>query len=387
MSFLEIRFSVLIELGLLAFLASFCVSLLIIVSRSWHGRFSNDHDLDGVQKVHTAAVPRIGGVAVLLGIVTGLVMFAWLRPEILDSRTSDKVLALIAVAAPAFLAGFLEDVTKKVSVKVRLLATILSPILASWALNATITRINIWGIDLLLMFVPLAVCFTALAVAGVANAINIIDGFNGLSSGAVILIASGLSFVAWQNNDGFVLLLGALCIGATLGFFVFNYPMGKLLLGDGGAYLLGFLLAEMAVLLARNPQVNVWKLLGICAYPVIEVMFSMYRRKYIKKVSPSAADALHLHTLVYRRVVFAAIPKSAQRPWVRNAGVALYILPVVACCVAASALYGGHMAVAFSFIVVQSLIYVVAYRRLVLGRRNGPRLRGYGGRPEAPQQR
>jgi UDP-N-acetylmuramyl pentapeptide phosphotransferase/UDP-N-acetylglucosamine-1-phosphate transferase len=182
------------------------------------------------------------------------------------------------------------------------------------------------------------------------------------------------------------MLLGALCIGATLGFLVFNYPLGKLFLGDGGAYFLGFWVAEMAVLLVRHPEINAWKVLGICGYPVIEVMFSIYRRKFIKKVSPGAADALHLHTLIYRRVVFTVVPRNTQRPWLRNAAVSLYIVPVVACCVAASALLGDQVSTAVALVVAQLFVYVAAYRRLVHGRWSVSNLFTIGDSEEAPQQ-
>lgn len=376
----------LIKLGVLAFAASFCMSLLIVVSQRWHGKLSHDHDLDGVQKVHTTAVPRVGGIAVLLGIVGGFWLFNHFWPEALTSKRAYRLAALIAVAAPAFMAGIIEDVTKKVSVKVRLAATILSALLASFAISATVTEMNIWGFDLLLLFTPFAVCVTALLVAGGANAINIIDGFNGLSSATLILMAAGLGYVAWESNDQFVMLLSVLCIGATLGFLVFNYPYGKLFLGDGGAYFLGFWVAEMAVLLVRHPEINAWKVLGICGYPVIEVMFSIYRRKFIKKVSPGAADALHLHTLIYRRVVFAAVPRNSERPWQRNAAVSLYIVPVVACCIMASALFGDHVPVALALVVLQILIYLAAYRRLVHGRWSMPSLPAFGTAQESPQQ-
>jgi UDP-N-acetylmuramyl pentapeptide phosphotransferase/UDP-N-acetylglucosamine-1-phosphate transferase len=356
-------------LGLATFVASFCMSLLIVISERWHGKISHDHDLKGVQKVHTTAVPRIGGVAVLVGVMAGLYVYVQLWPTVIPTARLYELTRLIAVGAPAFVAGIVEDLTKKVSVKVRLAATIISALLASLMLGATVTEVDIWGVDTLLLVTPVAVCVTALLVAGGANAINIIDGFNGLSSSTLMLMAAGLGFVAWQNNDQFVALLAAMCIGATLGFFVLNYPFGKLFLGDGGAYFLGFWVAEMAVLLlVRRPEVNAWQVLGICGYPVIEVMFSIYRRKFIKKVSPGAADALHLHTLIYRRVVFPMVPRSVTRPWQRNATVVLFIVPAVACCVAASALLGRQVIVAIALVLAQLMIYIGTYRRLVHGR-------------------
>ena len=65
----------LFQLGLIAFAASLVVSMLIVMSQKWHGGLSHDHDLDGVQKVHTTAVPRIGGLGVIVGILLGCIAF------------------------------------------------------------------------------------------------------------------------------------------------------------------------------------------------------------------------------------------------------------------------------------------------------------------------
>jgi UDP-N-acetylmuramyl pentapeptide phosphotransferase/UDP-N-acetylglucosamine-1-phosphate transferase len=358
-----------IEIGAVALAASFTISLLLVMSQKWHGKLSHDHDLDGVQKVHTTAVPRIGGIAVLGGVMLGLFLFELLFPGEMKPSRSTRILLLLGASMPAFLAGLIEDVTKRVSVRVRLAATALSAMVASAALGATVTELDIWGIDALLVIMPFAIVVTAVVVAGGANAINIIDGFNGLSGSTIVIMAAGLSAVALQYGDAFVAILGALCIGATLGFLLLNYPSGKMFLGDGGAYFLGFWVSEMAVLLlVRHPGVNAWQVLGICAYPVIEVLFSIYRRRFIKKVSPGAPDALHLHTLVFRRFVSRHVPYDAGRPWKRNAAVVCVIAPVVAGCVVATVLLGKSTAASFALVLAQLAMYIAVYGRLVRGR-------------------
>jgi UDP-N-acetylmuramyl pentapeptide phosphotransferase/UDP-N-acetylglucosamine-1-phosphate transferase len=282
---------------------------------------------------------------------------------------SHEIYLLLAAGLPAFVAGLVEDFTKRVSVKARLAATALSAVIASAVLGATVNELDLWGVDTLLAITPFAVLVTAIVVAGGSNAINIIDGFNGLSSSTIIIMAAGLAAVGFQHGDTLVVTLGALGIGATLGFLAVNYPRGKLFLGDGGAYFLGFWVSEMAVLLlVRNASVNAWQVLAICAYPVIEVLFSMYRRKMIQKVSPGAPDALHLHTLVFRRLVFKHVRIDAARPWKRNAAVACVIAPVVAVCVSTSVLLGASAAVSLLIVLAQLAIYVVVYGRLVRGR-------------------
>jgi UDP-N-acetylmuramyl pentapeptide phosphotransferase/UDP-N-acetylglucosamine-1-phosphate transferase len=359
----------LFQLALIAFAASFMVSLLIVRSQKWHGGLSHDHDLDGVQKVHTTAVPRIGGLGVIAGILLGCVAFQKLFQDAQESALRVEMFLLLIASLPAFLAGLIEDFTKRVSVRMRLMATALSALVASALLGATVSELDLWGVDALLAFTPFALLVTAIVVAGGSNAINIIDGFNGLSSSTIVIMAAGLAAVALRCGDNLVASLGVLGIGATLGFMMLNYPRGRLFLGDGGAYFLGFWVSEMAVLLlVRNSSVNAWQVLSICAYPVIEVLFSIYRRRFIQKVSPGAPDALHLHTLVYRRLVFKYVDKSSRNPWKRNAAVACIIPPVVAVCVAVSVLVGTSIAMSMLTVLAQVVIYVVVYGRLVRGR-------------------
>jgi UDP-N-acetylmuramyl pentapeptide phosphotransferase/UDP-N-acetylglucosamine-1-phosphate transferase len=356
------------QLGLTVFFASFSVCLLVVLSQKWHGGLSHDHDLGGVQKVHTTAVPRIGGVGVVAGLVLGFLLFRSRFEGPASLLDASGVFLLLAASLPAFLAGLIEDVTKRVSVRARLAATALSAVIASALLGAIVNEMNLWGVDALLAFTPFAVLVTAIVVAGGSNAINIIDGFNGLSASTIIIMSGGFAAVALQHNDQFVAMLAVLGIGATLGFLAVNYPSGKLFLGDGGAYFLGFWVSEMAVLLVRNPSVSAWQVLAICAYPVIEVLFSIYRRRMIQNVSPGAPDALHLHTLVYRRVVFKHVSKDPARPWKRNAAVVCVIAPVVAACVAVSAAIGASTPVSLLIVLAQVGIYVGVYGRLVRGR-------------------
>jgi UDP-N-acetylmuramyl pentapeptide phosphotransferase/UDP-N-acetylglucosamine-1-phosphate transferase len=358
-----------VMLGLTALVVSFAISQMIVRSQKWHGSLSHDHDLDGVQKVHTAAVPRIGGLAVIGGILLGLVLFQQMFPgEVSPSRAS-RIYLLLGASLPAFVAGLIEDFTKRVSVRMRLAATALSALVASLALGATVNELDIWGLDSLLAITPLAIVATAVFVAGGSNAINIIDGFNGLSGSAIIIMSAGLAAVGLQVGDTFVAVLGALCAGATLGFLMLNYPSGKLFLGDGGAYFLGFWVSEMAVLLlVRHPELSAWQILAICGYPIIEVLFSIYRRKFVRKVSPGAPDALHLHGLVFRRLVFKHVRHDAQRPWKRNAMVPCFIAPAVAACVAVSVCFGHSTLASLTIVAAQVVLYVAVYGRLVRGR-------------------
>lgn len=128
---------------------------------------------------------------------------------------------------------------------------------------------------------------TALAVAGLANAINIIDGFNGLAAIVATMMFLSLALVAFHVGDVFVLSCALVMAGAILGFFLWNFPGGHIFLGDGGAYLIGFMLGELAVLLTmRHTEVSAWYPVLMFIYPIFETLFSIYRKQFLRGISP-----------------------------------------------------------------------------------------------------
>lgn len=341
---------------------------LLIVTQRWHGRYSHDKDLGGVQKFHHVAVPRIGGLAIIaaLALTTGLA--GSLLTRVSDNLQHWTWIMLLA-SLPAFAFGMLEDVTKRVPVRVRLTATFASALLGSWLLGATVHHLNIWGVDQLLQFGPIALVVTAVVVAGGANAVNIIDGFNGLAATTVLIMAGGYGLIAFHAHDVVLVAFALLLASAALGFLLLNFPTGRLFLGDGGAYFLGFGVAELAVLLlVRHPEINAWWVLSVCSYPVIEVLFSIYRRKVVRKSTPGAPDGMHLHTLVFRRLVPRLVPVASSSSWVRNATVTCVIAPLVALSTWGAAVLGSGTSTAVAIVALQTLVYVSVYRRLVRGR-------------------
>ena len=283
-----------------SFLVSFLFTLWVLRYGHWHARFTADSDLSGIQKFHTVAVPRIGGLGIFLGMALALGVRYFENTEV-----GLFGLLLIAASLPAFISGLTEDLTKRVGVKVRLLATMVSAGLAGYFLNAWLGSVQVLGIDNLMLSYPvLAIAITCFAVGGVANAFNIIDGYNGLSSMVAVIILLGSASVAFQVNDFSIMIAALSMIGALLGFLVFNYPRGLIFLGDGGAYFVGFWIAELSVLLtARHPEVSKWFPLLLCLYPIFETVFTIYRRMALKRKHPGMPDALHLHQFIYMRIV------------------------------------------------------------------------------------
>ncbi|RJG01292.1 MraY family glycosyltransferase [Noviherbaspirillum sedimenti] len=351
-----------------ALIASLTVSVLIVFTERWHGRYSFDNDFHGVQKVHKNPVPRTGGIALMTGILVASVFGIFGYSSGVPQVNESGIFKLLLAATPALLAGLIEDMTKNVSVKMRLIATFASAILAAWLLGAHLPRLDFWGLDGVLHLIPVSLAITAFAVAGVTNSINIVDGFNGVAGGAIVVVLAGMGFLSWQAGDAFVTQLALAGIGTTLGFLILNYPTGRLFMGDGGAYLLGFWAAEVAVLtIVRNPQINTWQVLAIFAYPVIEVVFSMYRRKIVRRAAVGAPDRLHLHSLFYRRLACQKIPRTTEYPWIRNASVAWFVSLWMGIATFLAISIGNTISVAVALVLIQSLAYMAVYARLIRG--------------------
>lgn len=312
-------------LVLLAAAISLVVCYLIIRSERLHGRFSHDVTATGPQKFHVTPTPRIGGVALAAGLaasVLAIEAFGWLDPVPAYGLT---MLALSAI--PAFAGGFGEDITKKVGALARLMLTFAAGVFASLLAGATLDRLDMPGLDALLQWPVFAIAFTAFAVGGIANAVNLTDGYNGLAGGYSLIVLAALAWVAAQAGDPVVLAASLAMLGALLGFLVWNYPRGRIFMGDGGAYLLGFWLGELSVLLVvRNPDVSPWFPLLLLAYPVVDTLFSIYRRTLLRGRSAGRADAMHLHQLIYRRLARVGVgsrnPEDKRR---RNNLVVIYV--------------------------------------------------------------
>lgn len=349
-------------LMLMAFLASLFATLLAIhVSR---GKFSSalDHDLSGPQKFHAFAVPRTGGVGIFCGLIVAL-GWGWWKSEPMVILGS----ILLVCSLPAFLSGLLEDLTKSVSPRRRLLFTAVSAGLAIVLLGSAITRTSIPGLDWVVSFTAGSFILTVFAVAGVANSINIIDGFNGLASMCGMLILATLSYVAFQAGDTVLASLCLATIGALLGFFLWNFPAGLIFLGDGGAYFLGFMIAEIAImLLHRNPSVSPILPLLVCIYPIFETVFSIYRRRFIRSTAPSAPDGIHLHSLIYRRLMRWAVgSRDARLLTRRNSMTSPYLWLLCMTSLAPSMVFWDDTLALAVCIVLFVTLYVAVYWRIV----------------------
>ncbi|MFX0543388.1 MraY family glycosyltransferase [Roseovarius sp. S4756] len=344
-----------------AFLASFVIAVLIVATEKLHGYLSHDHD-PGVQKLHQKPVPRIGGLSLVIGFVAGGLA---LVPD------AFHLWLLTCVAAvPALGSGLIEDITKRVSAKWRLLATLCAGLIFIALTGYYIDHTDVLGLDWMLAYKWFAIPFTVIVIAGVANAFNIIDGVNGLSSGTALIILTGFAAVAALEGDATILSLCLVSIGALSGFFLLNFPFGKIFLGDGGAYMTGFLLVVIALMLPlRNSELS--PLIGIMAlsYPIIEMLVSIRRRMVRRNAHPGKPDRLHLHSLVYRGHARRIAAQAAPLEKLRNPITAALVWPLPCIAVCLMLVSRTNSAGILVSLAIVFILYILTYRRVALMRR------------------
>lgn len=354
-------------------ICSALVMPLIIRARSSH----NGRKGTNPQDIHIEPTSRLGGAAVFLAYVVAVAIA--LKLEHISVRVA---LPLLLSALPVLVAGLWEDIAHRASPVLRLFAAVASAALASAFSQGIIMRLDLPQVDSWLAFLPFAVPLTWFMVAGACNAINIIDGTHGLAGGAALLIFVGIALVAGNVGDLLILAQAAAMIGALTGFLLWNYPRGKVFLGDAGAYFIGFMYAQLSIqLIARNAGVSAWFAIALAAYPIVETLFSMYRRKIGRRSASMQPDALHLHSLLYLRFLGSAgkpptgerrFPDGGKgysggerrRPLHRvNARVAPRLWLHVALCLATALIFYDNTAALMGFTIIYAIFYILCYRK------------------------
>lgn len=347
---------------------SLVTAALIVVTQRWHGRWTGDFEDSGVQKHHAGSPPRVGILAILAGVLIGAYFLGQLGTESAE-QTRHVLMWLLVSSLPVVLLGLADDLTKRITPLVRLLGACAAGLAAAALLGTYVIRVNIPLLDELMLFTPLAVAVTILMVAGFSNAMNIVDGLNGLSSGLAMLMLVATAVAAAAVEDQMVFEICSILALAVLGFALVNFPRGLLFLGDGGAYFLGFALVQVwLLLLARNTEISTWFVVALAAHPTMETLFSMYRRRIYGRLSGAftAADRLHLHSLVYRR---RALPMLRSMPWaekwVANAVASCLILMFGLLPILAASLAPHSTAWCVTVIFIYVVAYVAWFKRLV----------------------
>ena len=344
------------NLLLTVFILSFVMIWAIVKlakSKKW---FVNESDLEGVQKFHSMPTPRIAGAPVFVSFFIGL----WF----VDSLEPSYVVLLLA-SLPVFFGGLIEDMTAKISPTERMVATLGSIVVLFFMGDISINFLGFDWVDYYLSNnLILSLLFTMLVVGGAVNSINIIDGYNGLMPGYSILVLLAIAYVANILGDGLVLQLSLILSASLTGFFVLNFPFGKIFMGDGGAYFVGFMMASIGLMLGiRNEEVSHWFVLLLFIYPLYETVFSIYRKKIVRGTLPSQPDGYHLHMLIYKRLV--RCKRFKRNKTICNSMTSPFLWALSLVGIIPAVIWYDNQTALIIFAFLFMAIYTIIYRRIV----------------------
>jgi UDP-GlcNAc:undecaprenyl-phosphate GlcNAc-1-phosphate transferase len=250
------------------------------------------------RKVHTALVPRLGGVAIFAGfaaaVLIGLLLAYWRGAHI----NPKPIIGVLLGGSMVFLTGLIDDL-RGLRPLTKLGWQTAGALVAIY-FGVAITYIsNPFDGPLVLGFI--AIPLTLLWLVGMTNAVNLIDGLDGLAAGVTAISAGTLFFVALRTHQfGAALLMVALA-GAALGFLRYNFNPASIFLGDSGSYFLGFVLAASSIVGVFKTTLVVALIIPILilGVPIFDTTFAILRRLKERK-SMLAADNRHIHHLLLR---------------------------------------------------------------------------------------
>ncbi|MDP5274633.1 MraY family glycosyltransferase [Chengkuizengella axinellae] len=262
------------------------------------------------RKVHTSLMPRLGGLSIYLAFVMTLGMMLPILIKMGVDVQYNAVFAILIGGSIIVLVGALDD-RVELSPKIKLLGQIIAACIVVFVFDLKVSFLTLPFGDAYNVNGMLSTFITLFWIIGVTNAINLIDGLDGLAAGVSAIATATLLVLSIMMGNVTVIILSCLLLGSILGFLYFNFHPAKIFMGDSGALFLGFVLATLSILGFKQAAIVSFVVpLLILGVPLSDTFFAIVRR-IVKKAPISMADKSHLHHcllqmgLTHRQTVLA----------------------------------------------------------------------------------
>lgn len=296
------------QMAIIGFLVPFLVTLLVTPLVIKFAYKIGATDKPNHRKVHQKVMPRIGGLAIFIGVISGYLA---------TGLYNEKITAISVGAILIILLGIFDDIYE-LSAKVKFIAQIfIATIVVSTGL--TIDFISIPFIVEKLQLGWFSYPVTVLWIVAITNAINLIDGLDGLAAGISSIGIATIAILAGLAGKGLILALAVIVLGSTIGFLFYNFHPAKIFMGDTGALFLGYCISILS-LLGLYKSVTLFSFvipIIILGVPIFDTAFAILRR-LINKQPISAPDKAHLH----HRIMALGLSH-------RNTVLAIYVLSIL----------------------------------------------------------
>jgi UDP-GlcNAc:undecaprenyl-phosphate GlcNAc-1-phosphate transferase len=251
-------------------------------------------DYPNERKLHKEAIPRVGGIAIVISFFGAIVLgYTLFRSELRGSMV--HLAGLSVGAAIISLVGVWDDLWG-LKARRKLIGQVVA-VLAIMPFGFVIRRFGIPFVGIVEIGWKLGMPLTLFWIVGIANTINFIDGMDGLAAGTVITISSVLFVISVVTGQLLMAIVCLILAGSTLGFLRYNFHPATIFMGDCGAMFLGFMLAAVSVeILFQNPSVTASSFVPVLIFglPIVDTSWAIIRRLKRRR-SPFHADSLHIH--------------------------------------------------------------------------------------------
>ncbi|MBE6156219.1 MAG: undecaprenyl/decaprenyl-phosphate alpha-N-acetylglucosaminyl 1-phosphate transferase [Firmicutes bacterium] len=243
-------------------------------------------DIPDARKVHKHPTPRMGGLAIYCAFLLGYMLFGKLNIQIVSILIGSFLIVIL---------GMLDDI-KPIRALYKFIVQIIAAIIVVVYGQIYFTKITFLGLNLefnLITSYVLSVFF----IVSITNAINLIDGLDGLSSGISSIYFLTISIIAMLLGkfSGLDVTLSLIMLGATLGFLFHNFPPAKIFMGDSGSLFLGFMISVIALVSYKVATLTSLVIpIVILAIPIFDTVLAIFRR-LLKGESIGAPDKEHFH--------------------------------------------------------------------------------------------
>lgn len=273
----------------LTLIVCFAVSILITPLMKKLAFLIGATDRPNQRKVHQSIMPRLGGLAIFISFIIG---FFLLRPE------NPSSLAILLGSLIIVITGVCDDLFE-LPAKLKLLGQLVAAVTVVFLGDLQVVFINLpFGGQL--EFGLFSIPFTILWIVGITNAINLIDGLDGLAAGVSSIALITISGMAIIQGNFYVVMVGSIVLASTLGFLIYNFHPASIFMGDTGAMFLGFIISVLSLLGYKNVTfISFIVPVIILGVPISDTIFAIVRR-IINKQPLSAPDKSHLHHCMLR---------------------------------------------------------------------------------------
>lgn len=266
-------------------LTTFLTSLILTQLMIKISKNMNIMDIPNERSVHKKPTPLLGGIAIFLSFLFGFILFGNQNPLMISILIASFLILLL---------GIFDDI-KPIKARYKFIIHILVALIVVFYGGLKLTHVDIFGLSL--NFKWMSPYVTILIIVGIINAVNLIDGLDGLCAGisSIYFLTIGVIALILNKFNGLDIILSFIMLGATLGFLVFNFPPAKIFMGDTGSTFLGLMISVIMLLGFKTVTLTSLLIpLVLLILPITDTLFAIIRRALNKKPI-GQADKEHIH--------------------------------------------------------------------------------------------